>query len=339
MNTMGQPPGSPLWNQVATAMTRQIRVVPSAAIDWAKSNMLSGSPQQAQQAALTMETLRLANPAAYEAQVPTKVKTIAHQILEMGRTGMPTEDGINLLRKNIDMDPTDRANLEQTWKHTLTPGPGRAWTTWDTQTIRRSLGSDPAYTTPGILGGLFGRDASSVPPVPHAMAAEFQDFAHQYYLSTGGDLTQAKDLAMKAITGLWGVDEVGGNRQMLKYAPTRMFPGLTDSMIEDDLRGKGWADPTTGKVNVRLATSPTQTEASGGRVWNLERRDSTGHWDVVRDPNNQNRVVNYTVPPVRPPTPAEQKARDDQRRTEVNRQAAIKEAEDRTAAQYPPIVP
>src|SRR6185437_15540646 len=157
------------------------------------------------------------------------------------------------------------------------------------------LTEDPAFRGAGIRHVLGLRppgvptDATD-PKVMNALMGEFDSLTHQYFNKTGGNLQQAQQLAIADLKGPWGISEVNGKRELMKYAPEHMVPGLTAEMIRDDLRVHGHPD-------AHLTEDPQYTARSGGTVWQLTEPDQFGMYEPVRNDKNQPQL--YTLPDVK----------------------------------------
>jgi hypothetical protein len=296
--TMGQPPGSPAYNNAATEITARVGVVPSGAISFSRASLVGGDPKAAAAGAQLMASLERANPRAFAEAVgeDKETRAMADTVNTVVGAGGDPVAAVNLARENAQRSKAERKFLDDAWN--AQHSPGQKWLTIDTNAIRSGLSDDPHYRTPGFLGTSIGGEA--VPAVPMTMAAEYSDLVKQYFYHTGGDLKQARALALNDLKGTWGVSQVNGKRELMKYAPERMFPNLTVEDIHADKAKEGYG-------GARLVES-SETGSSGGRIWNLAEKDNFGAWDVVRD--EQGMPVRYQLPQPKKAQPFEQELKD-----------------------------
>lgn len=277
--TIGSRPGTPGYNNVAVEAASRLGVVPSASISWARSNLLNGNPQQAAAAAQLLSSLQRAAPGGYDEEVKDKeVTAMADTVGSMTRAGTDPETAVELARENLKRSKAERKLLDEQWNAQRSPG--QKWLTLDQHAVRAGLSDDAHYQAPGFHIG------NTVPDIPVGMAAEYSDLTHEYFYHTNGNMDQARKLALNDLKSTWGVTQVNGQRELMKYAPERMFPNLT---VEDIRHDKAQA----GYGAARLVESP-ETSVTGGRIWSLAEKDEFGAWDVVRD--SRGNPVRYQLP-------------------------------------------
>lgn len=272
--TKGQAPGSPSYVNTAESIAAKTGVVPASAVSFARANLVSGEPQAAAQSAEMLDRLQRINPRAYSYAVSDpETKAMAHTISVATQAGTDPVTAVTMARENAERSKSQQTMLDAQWNKQFPSGPGSQARreTMDDAAIQAGLKDDPAYRGPGAF---FRAD---VPTPPTAMAAEFNDLTREYFNHTGGNLAQAHQLALNDLKSTWGVSEVNGQRELMKYAPERMVPGLTADEVKTDIAA-------SGHPAARIAES-AETGPSGGKVWNLTAKDEFGAYDVVRDKN------------------------------------------------------
>lgn len=316
----GQRPGSQGYNTAALEITSRIGVIPSQVVSFGRANLLGGDPRAAAAAANLFSELHENNSYAYQLAIDEKTRAVADTIARAVGSGMDPEKVVEMARENAQLSGPERSELDKQWskRYPATQAPKM-----DAQALSKALASDPLYSGPGkfaIAGHEFLRPG--VPDASPALMAEFDSLTHEYFLHTGGNLQQSQELAARDLKGTWGVSEVNGTRELMKYAPERMVLGLTAQMIRSDLAASGHGD-------AHLVETP-ETGRSHGQIWNLSQKDEFGAYDVVRD--KQGRPLRYQLPAVKAAAAAAQasteaadkaKLADEQRRQQQAEQVAV----------------
>lgn len=286
--TAGQKPGSPAYVNTAASIASKTGVIPADVVGYARSNIMGGNPQDAAQAAQMLDRLRQSNPQAYGYAVQDKqLNAMVHTISSAVNAGTSPEVAATMARENAQRSEGDNKLLEQQWKRQIQATNAQAK---QADAIRSGLSDDPDYEGTGLPFLKPG-----VPQPPTAMLAEFNDLSHEYFNHTGGNLQQARQLALSDMKQTWGVSQVNGSRELMKYAPERMFPGLTPEMIHADIASSVPHVDVEAQGKPKLIESP-DTESSGGRVWNLGIKDEFGAYDIARD--NKGNALRYQLPDV-----------------------------------------
>lgn len=264
--TSSMAPGSPQYVQAAETMAARNGIVPKDAVSWARANILSGEPQTASTAAQMLDRLERINPSAYGVEVEDKqLRASAHTINTAVAAGTDPLVAVAMARENAAKTETQLKFLDSQWNSQFPKGIHEVV---EAKAIRDGLKSDPLYSGPGLIF------KAEVPTVPNAMAAEYNDLTREYFNHTNGNLQQARALALNDLKGTWGVSQVNGQRELMKYAPERMFPGLTSTAIRSDID----AVAPGGHL-----VESTETAASRGMIWNIATKDEFGAYDVKRD--------------------------------------------------------
>ena len=302
--TMGSPAGSDAYNNAAVAITSRVGVVPESAVSFGRASIVGADPDTAAKGAQLLASLQRANPRAYMEATDEQTRAMAESINSAVTAGASPEGAVNLTREATARSATDKKFLDDAWNSQRSPG--QKWMTIDSNAIRNGLADDEHYKAPGL------HLSNTVPVPPTPMAAEFSELTKQYFYHTDGNLKQAQQLAINDLKATWGVSEVNGSRELMKYAPERMFPYLSKDDIRSDMAASGYGA-------ARLVEGP-ETGSSGGRVWSLAQKDEFGAWDVVR--NDKGMPVRYQLPGQKKPDPmaeVERQTQEDQDRAALNR--------------------
>jgi hypothetical protein len=314
--TIGVPPGSPGYVNTVGNIAAKTGILPEGAVSWSRASLMGGDPQVAAQAASLLDRVQREAPNAYTAATDPETRALAASINSATSSGANPEAAVELARENAKLSQGQRDQLRQAWNtQTQATLRGVDHEALDANAIRQGLADDPHYATHGSITRTFM--GSGVPQPPATMAAEFNQLSHAYFLHTNGNLSQARQLALNDLKATWGVTEVNGKRELMKYAPERMVPGLTADMVKNDIRQQ-FPDK-----DVRLTESP-ETGVSGGKVWNLSAKDEFGAYDVMRD--STGRPLRWQLPEVHEAVLAAQEKQDAQ-----DRDRLVKEQEQRKA--------
>jgi hypothetical protein len=282
--SMGQKFGSDEFNHTAMAVMDRVGVLPDAAVSWGRTALTSGNPDEAARAARFFSAADRESNAAYEYAVDQRSRSMAYGI-NQGVSAGGDPEGIVQRERDIAQKFTENADyrkqLDTAWSK-LKPH-GGTYEQLDRDVIRNALAGDPNYTTTTWLGT---HPASSVPDLPPGMLGEFGANMKQYFYLRNGNAQEARDLAIADLKRTWGVTDVNGRRELMKYAPNRMFPGLETSDIRADMDAAGVGD---GRLVEFPGTGPSQ-----GRDWWVEKPDAMGAWTPVLDKDGMPRT--YTLP-------------------------------------------
>ena len=277
----GQQPGSPGYANAAVQLATKTGIVPDSAISWARANLTSGDAQAAAQGADLISRLEEGSPRALGFALDDRTKAMADSINQAVKAGAPAPLAVEQARQLATLSSTQLTELKQKWlatKPQLNQG----------SALTDLLKADPGFK-PGIL--------SSMPTVPPAMQAEFDASTQRYFDLTGGNVGQARQLAVRDLKRVWGTSQVNGQRQIMPYAPETMYPGLSATDVRTDVASTVQAnaqalrqyDPETGALKqispaadtIRLIPTD-RTARTNGLEWQLGAPDQWGAMDVVR---------------------------------------------------------
>jgi hypothetical protein len=306
--TVGAPPGSAAYNNAAAEIAARVGVIPENAISYARASLVGGDPKAAAQGAQLLAALQNANPRAYTEATDPQTRAMAARISSAVGAGTDPEVAVNMAREQ--RSSADQKLLDTAWNAQRPVGD--TWQNLESAVLQKGLEGDPNYTESGLHFG------NTVPSIPTPMVAEFNDLTKQYFYHTQGNLQEARQLAMNDLKGTWGVSTVNGQRELMKYAPERMFPGLTAEDIRADLTASGHGD-------AHLIESPETS--TNPRMWYLGEKDKFGAWDVALGKNGQ--PLRYQLP-APDPKKVEAKERADLQKQYVKLQAdnAARQADD-----------
>jgi hypothetical protein len=285
------PMGSDAYTNLGAEFAHRTGMVPEPVMDWARSTMVaSKDPTAVYQAAQAVDRMRTASPRGFEyADDDHKLSSIADSVLRMTKAGMAVPEAVQTARDNYARGEDQRKLMEEQWK-TARPF-GKDDTNLD-GVLSAQVAEDPALTKSGWL---WGRN-----PLPHppAMQADYQELVRSKYMHNGGNAAQAEADAARDIGTKWGITQMNGSPELVKYPPERMFrspdggPGLTAQDIRTDIEQHvksgefkdsftHW-DPDQRKMvpftpdptNVKLVSVPGVTDNSGGKRWGVMYQDA-----------------------------------------------------------------
>jgi hypothetical protein len=87
----------------------------------------------------------------------------------------------------------------------------------------------------GEFGFWFGHGTGATPGQVNTLTSEYRELARDYYYETG-DKTAAKALAKADIKKRWGVSEISGSPQLMRYPPENHYPPIAGGFgyLRDD---------------------------------------------------------------------------------------------------------
>jgi hypothetical protein len=124
------------------------------------------------------------------------------------------------------------------------------------------------------------------------MQVEYADARERYYISNGGNLEAASNLAWRDINRKWSYSTVNGKPEMMPYAPEAMFPQIPTAIIRNDLDQAG--KEIGAKAPLVLKPS-TKTASSGGVRWNIGTVGQYGEIETVLNENGEPREYELPV--------------------------------------------
>ncbi len=287
--SQGMKPGDPRWTNFMVDVATQTNVLPASAESWARKSMLTGDPTQAALGASLFARVKQAKPEAWDYNSDPKLTSFAEQLNQNVEALGPdhVERAFELAHRNVfeqTKEVKERLALEYGSEKDRLDGNADA--------LKEALEDDPLFDQT-----VWGES----PAASLAMKADYDALVGQYYVSTNGDIKMARDIASGAIRSRYGVSEVNGAREIMKYAPEKMFPGLSGAVVRDDVL-KSIA--TTPGLSYPDVVYPSQvklvpekfglTERTQGRIWNIVVQDSDGNYDIVRGPDNT--PLPYSLP-------------------------------------------
>lgn len=276
----GAQPGDERWQAAATEFIHSTNILPESAKAWARVSMLSGDPAQAVPAAAFFERVQKANSSAWEYQSEPKLAAFAGQMNQYLAAGVDPKRAYDIAHRNAyELTDAQREMLRNQFRE------GKLEKNNDSE-LHDALKEDKSFNP-----SMFSR----IPAMPLAMRAEYGALTEQLYTATNGDEKLARQLAAKAVTSHYGISEVNGRPEIMKYAPEKMYPGATADVIRVDMADAAKAAGVTADpASIRLVPHPDFFERSKGRVWALEALDADGVPDMIRGPDN--RPVPYGLP-------------------------------------------
>lgn len=268
--------GDPRWQAFAAEITKKTNIVPQTAEKWARVSMLSGDPSQAALGASFMQRIQEANKRAWDYQKDPKIAAFAEQLNANLAAGIEPTQAYKMADDNVyQVTPQQREQL--------------------TIEYRKALKDDGTSNADALQEAISDDSTMDVATSTPAMRAEYENLVSQYYTMNDGNLADARKLAAEHVKTTYGVTEMNGQPQIMKYAPEAMYPGLTASIINTDkievLKAVGYAgDPA--QVSIVPTDQVGRTKGAGG--WLLVHTDADGNRESILGPDNL--PVAYDLP-------------------------------------------
>jgi hypothetical protein len=305
------PQGSEAYVNLGAEFAHRTGMVPEPVMDWARSMMVaSKDPQAVYRASVAIDRMRAASPRGFEyADDDHRLASIADSVLRLTKAGMGIPEAVQTARENYARGEDQRKLMDEKWR---TERPfGKDDTNLDS-VLSKQVADDPALTQSGWL---WGRN-----PLPHppAMQADYQELVRQKYNHNGGNAAQAEADAARDIGTKWGITQMNGAPELVKYPPERMYrapdggPGLTaqdirtdieqhvksgdfkDSFVHWDADARKMVPFTPNPANIHLVSVPGVTDNSGGKTWGVMYQDETGAPETLYDKNHN--PLHYELP-------------------------------------------
>jgi len=274
--------GTPEYTNLAADIAKATGIAPDTPVSWARAQLVSGDATKAAQGADLLARLNEATPRGFVFENDPKTEAMVRQISDITKAGGDPELAVQVARKNAEIGEVERKELEIKWRQIV---PEKSAAAISTNSLVKGLSSDERFK-PGFFTG--------VPDVPKAMTAEFAALTHEYYLYTGGDVDKARELATDTVKRTWGVTEVNGKRELMKYAPEAMYPGISVPVIRKDLESSIAEQGFSGKPeSVRLVPT-ADTARTAGQIWSVAAPDKHGAYDIVL--GKDGRPLQYQLP-------------------------------------------
>lgn len=322
MTQAGVKQGEERWQEAATSVMKRFNVLPPSVESWARRSVLNGDPAQAAVGAAFFERLHEANPAAYDYFKDTKLTSFASQLNENLKVNMDPIKAYELAHKNVyEQTPAVQQALEQRFRKDKV-------SIDSVDQLRADMEDDPRFGVRWFGMNTKVPDVAETTPAAVAMRADYDRLVWEYYQDNGGDADQAKALASATVRGAYGVTEINGKREVVKY-PIESTYGLRPELVRADLEAKLKAagiEDTAGIVLVPIGA----TDRTRGRMWGVKRLDEYGSHDAVLDARNQ--PIGYALPLGETYTQASEALRQ-KRLTKSRADRAEREAEDAVRAE------
>jgi hypothetical protein len=275
----GMTVGDPRYQAFVSEMVRKTNILPASADSWARISVLSGQPEQVATGAGFLGRVNEANPRAWNYADDPRIGAMVDQVNTFMKSGIVTERAFEMAHRNVyERTDAQRALLQDQYRVAIKDDDNSA-------ALQDELDADENFDRAWFSGA---------PDAPLAMQAEFDSLVNQFFQLNNGDLTAARRMASDTVRATYGYTTVNGEPELMKYAPEKMFPGMTPEVIRHDvgaaLQSVGYAGDAS---KVRLVPSP-ETERTSGRVFQLAELDEYGVPDVVLAPDN--RAALYELP-------------------------------------------
>jgi hypothetical protein len=275
----GMTVGDPRYQAFVSEMVRKTNILPASADSWARISVLSGQPEQVATGAGFLGRVNEANPRAWNYADDPRIGAMVDQVNTFMKSGIVTERAFEMAHRNVyERTDAQRALLQDQYRVAIKDDDNSA-------ALQDELDADENFDRAWFSGA---------PDAPLAMQAEFDSLVNQFFQLNNGDLVAARRMASDTVRATYGYTTVNGEPELMKYAPEKMFPGMTPEVIRHDvgaaLQSVGYAGDAS---KVRLVPSP-ETERTSGRVFQLAELDEYGVPDVVLAPDN--RAALYELP-------------------------------------------
>src|SRR5882672_4642201 len=290
-NVGKQPAGSAQWINFGADIASRTGVVPPSMVTWARTQLVSGAPQPAAQAAEALERLQLASPRGAPYSIDDKTKAMAAVINEDIRAGRDPTAAVEGARQVAQLDPKYVSALDARLR-SLKPA------NFVASDVNGFFDKVPGAK----VGGAFGL-GGELPPLPgnHAILTDYNDLLAHYYRETGGNLAAAKAAAGADLVRVWGVSGVNGKREFMRWAPeAAMDPQhlvpqeKTTAFIRKDLEDSAQKEfPGLDRKGLAIVADST-TDRSNGRRFSVYETDALGHRTPLLRGNGE--PVTWTVP-------------------------------------------
>lgn len=269
------PPGSPEWINRAADIGAKTGVTPDSAVGWARTNLISGDPATAAQAANAVQRITDANPRGAPFALDEHTKTMAKIVNDAVMAGTDPKVAVENARQITSMPDAARTRLEQIYN-----------------TKKASAVGDLSNQLKDPANGFRAHFWNGIPDVPPQMQGQFEELRSNYFKLTNGNVDQANKLATADLKNTWGITQVNGQKEFMQFAPEAMNPGLSTQAVQDDMQAaaKGHTDDPT---KVRLLTTQ-DTYQSNGQRWGLGVPDKFGAYSALTD--SKGRVIPYQLP-------------------------------------------
>ena len=273
----GMEKGGNRWQTTALDVAEKTNVLPDSAESWMRVSLLSGDPEQTAVAASFAARVRETNPVAWSYNRDARLSAFSKQVEESISIGVEPERAIDIANKNVyGLSDAERDKLDERYREQKID---------NDSVLKSQLDGDDEFDVT-FFGG--------APLAPLAMQAEYDEAVFDFFRYTNGDVEAAQKLAWEAVKSRYGRSTMNGEAEIVKYAPSKMYPGMADSIIRQDIvdtvKTVGYeGDPG----DVRVVPIP-MTEDTQGLVWGLQVLDEFGAFDVLRD--DRNAPVTYLLP-------------------------------------------
>jgi hypothetical protein len=216
----GMTVGDPRYQAFVSEMVRKTNILPASADSWARISVLSGQPEQVATGAGFLGRVNEANPRAWNYADDPRIGAMVDQVNTFMKSGIVTERAFEMAHRNVyERTDAERALLQDQYRVAIKDDDNSA-------ALQDELDSDENFDR-----ALF----SGAPQAPLAMQAEFDSLVNQFFQLNNGDLVAARRMASDTVRATYGYTTVNGEPELMKYAPEKMFPGMTPEVIRNDV--------------------------------------------------------------------------------------------------------
>jgi hypothetical protein len=307
----GWQQGSPQWVNFAAEFAHRSGIVPEPVGEWSRSVLVgSQDPQQIMRAADTVARMRNAAPRAFEyLDDDHRLGAMADSITNLTGAGMDPANAVRIARENYTQGESNKKLMDEKWNAARPFGPRDDAIDG---VLKNQISADPRLTVPGRF---WGRNSVDRPP---AMQADYHTLVRQYFDHNGGDPVAAERSAARDIGTVWGITQMNGAPEIVRYAPERMFrapdggPGLSAEDIRTDVAStvlnhpenfQHWDDEKRSLVPMkvdpdRVKLVPSEkTPLTRGVTWGALYQNEDGTQESLYDKNG--RPLQFDLPVTR----------------------------------------
>lgn len=282
----GMKPGDERWQNTSLTMMHKTNLLPEVVESWTRRVMLHGTPEQALNGAGFLKRMQDENPAAAKYFNDPKIEAFAQKLNDNSDAGIPIERSYEMAHRDVyEQTDAQRNNLRDRYSADKATKENAA-------ALNSVLKADKTFVLPGQEKHWYLPDHTPIAQV--AMEAEFESMVKDYYTSTNGNIEDARKLATNRIQQLWGVSDVNGKPELMKYPPSKMY-GLDTPTLKADIARVVDEAGLTGIDKSKVVMTPnSNTSGSQGRSWTLQYEDEYGAKDILRDHHNS--PILYDLP-------------------------------------------
>lgn len=273
--SVGLASGQPEAAQQLAFFASRATVIPNGAVSTLRGQLLNGSTEQRQYAADVIGRIEEVSPKALDSFPRSDLSkvTLANGLI---RTGVPVNRAFDIAEENIDplnKDIIKQRNIQL-----------------NAEKIDYAVDVEDLFD-PSIF--IVGANIPDAPEARDSIIADYKLIRDNYYRSIG-DVDAAKERADIDFKRFYGVSDVTGRNQIMKYAPENYYsiPNVDNDWMQEQLikdvsvlKGK---EIDIDDIEI-LADTVTAGEAvpNGKPSYQVFVKGDAGEWEELRDGNDK----------------------------------------------------